>query len=175
MGTTTMSNYCYLSFIPKSIRRTTLGERYARACQICRICALEIKITNHYLRRGEIDRTRALQLIYRRRREYLRHSNEASALLDEIARTYHWPADSTADTTFTWQPARVPRGADAPPEAPPKPSDRPLAFVVPEGETLEARLAPLLKQGYRLIGITLPPSLSQPPKVVMPPHLLRGK
>ena len=121
------------------------------------ITALEIKIMFGKIRLGKIRRDIAEPIIHYCRRRYITYSDLASIALDELTKTYDWPPESAADESFTWPPAPVPRKVDPTFATPPKPSETPRAFVVAEADSLQARLKPLLEQGYRITKITLPP------------------
>lgn len=103
-----MSEYDDMSFVPRSLRQTAIGKRYVSACVGSQIRALETKLTYRRLRLGMISQTLAAQQIEFCRSWYMKHANEASVALDELAKTYHWPPESAADETYVWQPPSRP-------------------------------------------------------------------
>ena len=149
---------CSRIFLPQELQHTPIGKRYVAACLRMQIRALEIKILFGKLRLRKVPRDIAEPKIHFCRREYMKYSNLACAALDELTKTYNWPPES--DTDKSWPPAPDPRKVAPTFAMPPKPSETPRAFVVAEADTLQARMEPLLQQGFRLTKITLPPKSS---------------
>jgi len=147
-------------FLPRELQDTPIGKRYESTCAKMLIRALEIKMLFGRLRLKEITRDIAEPQIHFCRREYLKYSNLAHAALDELTKTYNWPAESVADESFSWPAAPDPHEVCPTFATPPMPSETPQAFVVAEAGSLQARLKPLVRQGFRITKITLPPKSS---------------
>ena len=152
-----MPKYSDFNFVPPRIQRTPLGERYIDACVIMRTRALEIDCMFRDMRLGRLSRAIAEPRVHFCRREYMAYSNLAHAALDELTKTYNWPPQSAVDESFTWPPAPVPRQVDPTAATSPKPSDRPSGHVPPGAFMLRDQVLPLLKQGARITGVTVPP------------------
>ena len=143
-----MTKYSDILFLPRELQHTPLGRRYEGACLMMRITVLELKVMFGYLRNRRTARDLIEPRIHHCRRKYITYSNLASVALDELTRTFGWPAESAADESFTWPPAPVPHKVDPTPAAP-----------IP-ASTFEMQLSELIRQGYRLTKVYLPPESS---------------
>ncbi len=140
-----MTKYSDIKFLPRDLQNTETGKRYVRACQIMRMTVMEIRVMFLNLQLKRTTRDLVEPRIHQYRRRYITYSDLASVALDEMTKTFGWPTESATGESFTWPPAPDPYKVDPMPAAP-----------IP-ASSFEAQASELIRQGFRLTKVCLPP------------------
>ena len=144
-----MTKYSDIKLLPPHLQYTVVGKRYLRACLIMRMTVMEIRIMFLNLRLRKTTRNLIETEVRHLRHRYITYSDLASIAVDELSKRYGYPIESAADESFTWLPTLMQTQVDPTPAAPP-----------PAGSFRETQILELLRQGFKLTSISLPPAKS---------------
>jgi hypothetical protein len=144
-----------------ALKQTATGSQFWEAVLLRRISVLEIGALERKGAKGVLAPSQAAEDLKLWRGRYAQFSDRASLLLSRLSEEYHWPAESSADTSFTWRydcnVSKQPTHIDPASNRRQRFDTRSRAYAQPLGTRFCDRVHPWIRKGYKIVRVTLPP------------------